>query len=186
MQHTLKILKPALVCFLVMTVLCGIVYTGVVTGIGQLFFPYQANGSIVTVTLADGTQKSYGSELLMQTFTKPEYLIGRPSGTTNLSPVSDAQAALVEERVAWWHTFDPENKADIPMDLVTASGSGVDPHISPEGAEYQVTRIAKARNIPEAQVREIITRYTTERFLGIFGETAVNVLKVNLALDGLL
>lgn len=186
MKQTLKILKPALVCFLVMTVLCGIVYTGVVTGIGQLLFPYQANGSIVTVTLADGTQKSYGSELLAQTFTKPEYLIGRPSGTTNLSPVSDAQAALVKERIAWWQAFDPDNKSDIPVELVTASGSGIDPHISPEGAEYQVARIAKARGIPEVQVREIIARYTTGRFLGLFGEPAVNVLNVNLALDGLL
>lgn len=186
MKQASKILRPALVCFLVMTVLCGIVYTGVVTGIGQFLFPYQANGSIITVTLTDGTQRSYGSELLAQTFTKSEYLIGRLSGTTNLSPVSDAQAALVKERIAWWHAFDPDNKADIPMELVTASGSGVDPRISPDGAEYQVARIAKARDIPEEQVWEIIARYTTGRFLGIFGEPAVNVLKVNLALDGLL
>ena len=125
----------------------------VVTGIAQLVFPDQANGSIITVTLKDGTKKDYGSALIAQEFTKPEYLIGRPMGTTNLSPVSEKQKELVQERIDWWHAFDPENTADIPMDLVTASGSGVDPHISPEAAEYQVTRIAKARGMREDAVR---------------------------------
>ena len=186
MKQALKILKPAFICFAVMTVLCGILYTAAVTGIAQLIFPHQANGSVITVTLKDGTKKDYGSELIAQAFTKPEYLIGRPMGTTNLSPVSDKQKALVRARIDWWHAFDPENTADIPMDLVTASGSGVDPHITPEAAEFQVRHIAKARGISEDAVRGIVSKYTSGRFLGLFGEPAVNVLQVNLALDGLL
>jgi K+-transporting ATPase ATPase C chain len=129
---------------------------------------------------------NYGSELLAQEFTKPEYLIGRPIGVTNLSPVSEEQKKLVQERIDWWHAFDPNNAVDIPMDLVTASGSGADPNISPEAAEYQVIRIAMARNMEEDEVRSIIQTYTSGRFLGFIGEPAVNVLKVNLALDGLL
>jgi K+-transporting ATPase ATPase C chain len=172
MKKSMKILRPAMVSFAVMTILCGVIYTVAITGIAQLFFPYQANGSVITIAVKDGTQKDYGSELIAQAFTKPGYLIGRPMGTTNLSPVSEEH-------------LDPENKNDIPMDLVTASGSGVDPHITPEAAEFQVTRIAKERGIPEDVVRGIIEEYTAGRFLGIFGEPAVNVLQVNLALDGL-
>lgn len=186
MKKVVKALRPAIVCLLVFTVVCGIVYTGAVTGIAQLFFPYQANGSIITVTLKDGTKKEYGSELIAQEFTKPEYLIGRPSGTSNLSPVSERQQKLVEERINWWHAFDPENKQNIPADLVTASGSGADPNVSPEAAEYQVTRIAKARGLGEDAVRDIVNKYTAGRFLGFWGDPAVNVLKVNLALDGLM
>jgi K+-transporting ATPase ATPase C chain len=186
MKRIWMALRPVLVCFLIMTVLCGIIYPGIVTGIAQAVFPSKANGSIITVTLKDGTQKSYGSGLIAQEFTKPEYLIGRPMGTTNLSALSEEQAALVQERIDWWHTFDPNNTADIPMDLITASGSGVDPNISPEAAEYQVARIARERGISEDTVREIIDKYSTGRFLGFWGEPAVNVLKVNLALDGLL
>ncbi|MDU7337827.1 MAG: K(+)-transporting ATPase subunit C [Clostridium sp.] len=182
----MKLLKPALICFGVMTLLCGVLYTMAVTGIAQLVFPNQANGSVITVTLRDGTQKNYGSELIAQEFTKPEYLIGRPGGVSNLSPVSKEQKKLVQERTDWWHSFDPNNKADIPMDLVTASGSGVDPNISPAAAEYQVARIATARNMTEDEVRNIIKACTSGRFLGFIGESAVNVLKVNLALDGLI
>ena len=186
MKKFLKTFRPAIVCLLVFIVLCGILYTGAVTGIAQLIFPEKANGSIITVTLKDGTKKEIGSELIAQEFTKPEYLIGRPIGTSNLSPVGEEQKKLVEERIKWWHDFDPDNTADIPSDLVTASGSGVDPNISPEAAEYQIERIAKARGISEDDVRKIIKRYTTGRFLGFWGEPAVNVLKVNLALDCLL
>lgn len=181
-----KIVKPALICFGVMMILCGILYTAAVTGIAQLLFPYQANGSVITVTLSDGTQKEYGSELIAQEFTKPEYLIGRPMGTTNLSPVGEEQEKLVQERMDWLHSIDPENTKEIPVDLVTASGSGVDPNITPEAAAYQVARIAKERDMTEDEVMDIIQKYTTGRFLGFWGEPAVNVLKVNLALDGLL
>lgn len=182
----MKLLKPALLCFIVMTLLCGVLYTAAVTGVAQLIFPKQANGSVITVTLKDGALQEYGSALIAQEFTKPEYLIGRPAGTTNLSPVSEEQKARVQERIDWWHAFDRDNTADIPMDLVTASGSGVDPNISPAAAEYQVARIAGERNISEEEVRAVIEKYTAGRFLGFWGEPAVNVLKVNLALDGLL
>lgn len=164
MKKFLKAFRPAIVCLLVFTVLCGILYTGAVTGIAQLIFPEKANGSIITVTLKDGTKKEIGSELIAQEFTKPEYLIGRPIGTSNLSPVGEEQKKLVEERIKWWHDFDPNNAADIPSDLVTASGSGVDPNISPEAAEYQVERIAKARGISQDDVRKIIKQYTTGKF----------------------
>ncbi len=186
MGKILKELKHAILCFAVMTILCGAVYTAAVTGIAQIIFPNQANGSIITVTLQDGTQKEYGSGLIAQKFTKPEYLIGRPAGVTNLSPVSGEQKKLVQERINWWRALDPENTADIPVDLVTASGSGVDPNISPAAAEFQVSRIAKARGMSENEVRDIIKKYTTVRFLGFWGEPAVNVLKVNLSLDKLI
>jgi len=186
MRKILKALKPVIFCFVIMTIICGVIYPGIVTGIAQLVFSNQANGSIFTVTLKDGTQKGYGSALIAQEFTKPKYLIGRPMGTTNLSPTSEEQKKLVQQRIAWWHSFDQKNNADIPMDLVTASGSGVDPNISPEAAEYQVARIAKERGISEDAVRKIISKYASGRFLGFWGEPAVNVLKVNLTLDGLL
>lgn len=182
----IKAFKPALLCFVVMTVLCGAIYPGIVTGIAQVVFGDKANGSIITVTLKDGTERTFGSAFIAQEFTKPEYLIGRPMGTSNLSPVGEAQRARVLERVDWLHAIDPDNEADIPMDLVTASGSGVDPSISPEAAEYQVARIARERSMSEDAVRAIIAKYTTGRFFGLWGEPAVNVLNVNLALDGLL
>lgn len=186
MKKFLKTLRPVIMCFVIMTILCGVIYTGIVTGIAQLIFPVQANGSIITVTLKDGTEKEYGSALIAQEFTKPEYLIGRPMGTSNLSAVSEEQKALVQERIEWLHSIDPDNNEDIPSDLVTASGSGVDPYISPEAAEYQVSRISRERNISEVLVIEIINKYTSGKFLGVWGEEGVNVLKVNLALDGLL
>jgi K+-transporting ATPase ATPase C chain len=185
-MKNLKIMKSALICFALMTLICGVLYTGVVTVAAQLFFPRQANGSIITVTLKDGTKKSYGSELLAQDFTKPEYLIGRPSGVTNLSPTSQQEKKLVQKRVDWLHSIDPQNKEKIPVDLVTGSGSGVDPDISPEAAAYQVSRIASARNISKDAVQELISKYTTKPLFGVIGEPVVNVLKVNLALDGLL
>ncbi|SHI20276.1 K+-transporting ATPase ATPase C chain [Sporobacter termitidis DSM 10068] len=186
MKRFWKALRPVLVCFLIMTVLCGLVYPGVVTAIAQAAFPAQANGSIVTVTLKDGTKKEYGSALIAQEFTKPQYLIGRPLGATNLNPAGADEKKKVQERIAWWHGFDPANTADIPLDLVTASGSGVDPNVSPAAAEYQVARIARVRGLGEDSVRAVIAEYTAGKFLGFWGERAVNVLKVNLALDGLI
>jgi len=177
-------LRPTLVSFVVLTLICGVVYPVIVTSIAQIAFPNQANGSIITVTQENGTTIDVGSALIGQTFTKPQYLIGRPQGTSQLSPVSEEQKALIQERVAWWRALDPENSGAIPSDLVTASGSGVDPNISPEAAEYQVDRIARVRNISAKTVREIIARYTTGKLLGLWGESGVNVLKVNLALDG--
>lgn len=176
---------PAIMCIIVMTVICGLIYPLAMTGIGQLIAPHQVNGSLA-VAQEDGQDVVYGSALIAQTFTQPEYLIGRPDtgAPSNLSPVSEEQRALVEERVAWWHALDPQNTKDIPMELVTASGSGVDPHISPAAAEYQVERIARERGLSADEVRAVIAQHTEGRALGILGEERVNVLLVNLDLDG--
>ncbi|WP_315167937.1 potassium-transporting ATPase subunit C [Metaclostridioides mangenotii] len=186
MKKVYEILRPAVMCFFIMAVICGIIYTTAVTGVAQVLFPQQANGSIVKVTLKDGTKKDYGSELIAQEFTKREYLIGRPMGTTNLSPVSDEQKNIVKNRIKWWHEFDPNNKKEIPIDLITASGSGVDPNITLQAAKFQVSRISKERGLSEDKVRETIDKYTTRRLLGFLGEPSVNVLKVNLSLDDLI
>lgn len=186
MNVFIKAIKPALLCFLCLTLICGIMYTGLVTVIAQLVFPDKANGSVIRVTLSNGTIAEYGSELIAQEFSHAEYLIGRPTGTSNLSSVSKEEAGLVQKRIQWLKLLDPDNNQVIPQELVTASGSGVDPYISPDAAEYQVSRIARIRGISESQVSVIIIRYTTQSFLGLWGEDGVNVLKVNLALDGLL
>ena len=185
---------------LVMTVLCGFLYTVVCTGINQVLFPHQANGSVIEI---DG--KSYGSELLAQQFIQPEHLWGRPMNldvtsltdgegnpvmyawATNKTPAGEEQDALVKERINALLEADPSMEGTpIPVDLVTVSGSGLDPEISPEAAAYQVHRIAEARGMSEEDVQAVIDQYTTDRWLGIFGESRVNVLKVNLALDGIL
>lgn len=190
----------ALGVVVVMTILCGFVYTLVCTGINQLLFPHQANGSVIEI---DG--KTYGSELLAQQFTQPEHLWGRPMSldltsftdeegnpvmyawATNKSPAGEDEEAMVQERIDALLEADPSMAGKpIPVDLVTVSGSGLDPEISPEAAAYQVHRIAEARGISEEEVQAVIDKYTTGRFLGIFGEPRVNVLKVNLALDGIL
>ena len=190
----------ALGLVLVMTVLCGFLYTVVCTGINQTLFPHQANGSVIEI---DG--KTYGSELLGQQFTKPEHLWGRPMSldltsftdeegnpvmyawATNQSPAGDEEDAMVQERIDALLEADPSMEGTpIPVDLVTVSGSGLDPEISPEAAAYQVHRIAQARGMSEEDVQAVIDEYTTGRWLGIFGEPRVNVLKVNLALDGIL
>lgn len=175
-----KRLRPALVCFGIMTVVCGVLYTLAITGVSQLLFSKQANGSTIEVD-----NQVVGSKLIGQEFTGTQYLIGRPMVVSNLSPTSEEQTALVEERVSYWKSLDTSNTSDIPADLVTASASGVDPYITPEAANYQVSRIAKERNMSESDVQSIIKKNTTNRFLGIFGEKGVNVLAVNLALDGL-
>lgn len=197
MKHTIT---RALGLVLVMTVLCGFLYTVVCTGVNQLLFPHQANGSVIEI---DG--KTYGSELLAQQFTKPEHLWGRPMNldltsftdedgnpamyawASNKSPAGAEEDALIQERIDALLEADPSMEGTpIPVDLVTVSGSGLDPEISPEAAAYQVHRIAQARGISEEAVQAAIDRYTTGRWLGIFGEPRVNVLKVNLALDGIL
>ncbi len=183
-----------------MMVLCGFAYTLLITGVGQLLFPRQANGSVIEV---DG--RTYGSELLGQEFTGPEYLWGRIMNIdvdsftdgngervmyawpSNLSPASPEYGALVAERVDALRAANPAmGGAPIPVDLVTCSGSGLDPDISPAAAEYQAARIAAARGITETEVRAAIDAATSGRLLGVFGEPRVNVLKVNLILDGIL
>ncbi len=194
------VLPKAFVIFFIFTVLCGVVYTMVVTGLAQLIFPNQANGSIIEV---DG--KKYGCELLGQQYTDPAHMWGRimnidvstykdENGKTvmyaepsNISPASDEYEALVAKRVAMLREANPDmDETAIPVDLVTCSGSGLDPHISRAAAEYQVPRIARENNMTEEEVREIIETCTDGKFLGVFGEETVNVLKVNLMLDGIL
>jgi len=195
-----SILPKAILIFLIFTVLCGVVYTGAVTGIAQLIFPKQANGSIIEVN-----GKKYGCELLGQQYTDDGHMWGRIMNIdvttfqdkngkplmyafpSNLSPTGDPYKALVAERVKKLRAADPDmGDTAIPVDLVTCSGSGLDPDISPAAAEYQTERIAKAGGRTEEEVQGIIDKCTTGRFLGIFGEKRVNVLKVNLMLDGIL
>lgn len=201
MMRTLKSMLPkATTLFFILTLLCGFLYTGAVTAFAQVLFPYQANGSIIEV---DG--QKYGCALLGQQYSDDGHMWGRimnldvstyqdKDGKTllyatpsNLSPASEEYEALVAERVKKLRAANPEMSATaIPVDLVTCSGSGLDPDISPAAAEYQIARIADARGISEQAVQDIIQKCTTNRFLGIFGEKTVNVLKVNLMLDGIL
>lgn len=197
MQTIKNVLPKAAMMFLIFTVVCGIVYTGVVTGIAQLLFPGKADGSIIEV---DG--KKYGSALLGQQYQDEGHMWGRimnvdvstyqdKDGRTlmyaypsNLSPASEEFKELVQERIRMLREANPDmNEAAVPVDLVTCSGSGLDPHISPGAAEYQVARIARANDMSKEAVREIIDKCTDGKFLGVFGEEAVNVLKVNLMLD---
>jgi len=185
MKKLFQLLRPALISYLIMTIICGFIYTITVTGFANALFQKQANGSIISILQENDITRDYGSLLIAQEFTSPKYLIGRPSGITNLSPVSIEQDEKLKERIAWLLSLDPDNKSSIPIDLIVSSASGVDPNITPEAAEYQVKRIAKIRGIKEETVRMIVNKYTTTRFLGFLGEPAVNVLQVNLALDGL-
>ena len=200
-MKTLKeVLPRAAIIFVIFAILTGLVYTGVVTGIAQLFFPNQAGGSIIEI---DG--KKYGSALLGQQYTDDAHMWGRImnidvttytgedgkplmyASPSNLSPASEEFEQLVGERVKKIREAHPQQgDVPVPVDLVTCSGSGLDPDISTAAAEYQIPRLAEARGIPEQEVRSIVKRYTNHRFLGIFGEETVNVLKVNLALDGLI
>jgi K+-transporting ATPase ATPase C chain len=175
---------------LVLTVLTGLLYPGVVTGLCQVFFPARANGSLV---VANG--HVIGSELIGQNFKKPEYFQPRPSaagndgydpmasGASNLGPTSQKLADRVKDSVASFRKNNPDYTGPIPADLVTASGSGLDPDISPASAEAQAQRIAKARGVPVEQVRNLIAGHTQGRDLGFMGDPRVNVLEINLALD---
>ena len=184
-------LRPALVILALMTLLTGVVYPLVVTGIGQVVFPWQANGSLI---FKDG--KVLGSALIGQPFDDPKYFWSRPSATSpfadnaasssgsNLSPTNPDLIKAVQGRVDALRAADPGNTAPVPVDLVTASGSGLDPHISPAAALYQVARVTKARKLAPETVRQLVERHTEGRFLGFLGEPRVNVLMLNLALDG--
>ena len=188
----------ALGVFALFTVVCGLGYTLVVTGIAQVAFPYRANGSLIKV---DG--KVVGSELIGQNFEDGDHMWGRIQNVSvvedengelmaygapsNLSPASEEYRQLVDARVEKIRAANPDADMDaVPVDLVTCSGSGLDPEISPDAAEYQVPRLAKATGKSEDEVRDIIAQCTKGRFLGVFGEPTVNVLKVNLMLDGTL
>ncbi len=183
-------LRPALVLFALLTALTGIVYPLIVTAIAQVAFPQQAAGSLV---VREG--KPVGSSLIGQNFSDPKYLWGRPSATgpmpnnasasggSNQGPLNPALADAVKGRIDSLRAADPGNTAPVPVDLVTASGSGLDPHISVAAARYQAARVAKQRGLPLAQVQQLIDGYTEGRLLGVIGEPRINVLRLNLALD---
>jgi len=186
----MKAILPALRVFLFLTIITGIVYPLLITGIAQAAFGHAANGSLIKV---DG--KTVGSSLVGQPFDDPKYFWSRPSATgpfpynaqassgSNMGPTNPALAKAITDRVAALQKADPSNKDAVPTDLVTASGSGLDPHISIAAAECQVSRVAKARGLDEAKVRELVTAHTTGPTFGVLGEGVVNVLELNLDLD---
>jgi K+-transporting ATPase ATPase C chain len=188
----LKMLRQSVVVLVVLGVLVGVIYPLAVTGISQAFFSHQAEGSMI---VQNG--RVVGSELIGQSFTDAKYFWSRPSATpeapyngeassgSNLGPTNPALLAAVEKRIQALRAVDPTNTEPVPVDLVTASGSGLDPDISPAAAEYQVDRVARTRGLAVATVRALIAQYTNGRQWGVFGEPRVNVLELNLALDDL-
>lgn len=185
-------LRPALVLFAVLTALTGIAYPLLVTAVAQLAFPDQAAGSLI---LRDG--RPVGSSLIGQAFSDPKYVWGRPSATgpmpynasnsggSNQGPLNPALADAVKARIEALRAADPGNTASVPVDLVTASGSGLDPHVSVAAAQYQAGRVAKARQLALPRVQQLIEQHTEGRLLGFIGEPRVNVLRLNLALDAM-
>ncbi len=186
------LIRPAVTLFVLLSVITGLIYPLLVTGIGQALFPKQAAGSLIE---RDG--KLIGSRLIGQNFTDPQYFWGRPSATapqpynaaassgSNFGPLNPALKDAVDARVQALRAADPGNTQPIPVDLVTASASGLDPHISPAAAEYQIARVAQARGLAPEIVRKLVAAWTEDRQWGIFGEPRVNVLELNLALDRL-
>ncbi len=184
------LVRPAVTLFILLSIITGLIYPLFVTGISQALFPAQAAGSLIE---RDG--KRVGSRLIGQTFTDPKYFWGRPSATgpypnnaaasggSNLGPSNPALKEAVQARIEALRAVDLGNTAPVPVDLVTASASGLDPHISPAAAEYQVARVARARGLPPEAVRTVVARHTEDRQWGVFGEPRVNVLELNLALD---
>jgi K+-transporting ATPase ATPase C chain len=185
-------LRPALVLFLLLTVLTGLLYPLLVTGLAQLLFPHQAAGSILT---RDG--HAVGSRLIGQSFSDPRYFWSRPSATTpqpyngtastgsNLGPLNPQLTDAIKTRIGALRAADPTNSAPVPVDLVTASASGLDPEISVAAADYQAARVARARGLAPERVQALIAQHTEGRLLGVLGEPRVNVLELNLALDAL-
>lgn len=186
-----KILRPTIVLFVALSAVTGIVYPLAVTGIAKAAFPAQAAGSLI-----EAGGKTVGSALIGQNFSDPKNFWGRPSATgpmannagassgSNLGPLNPALVDAVKGRIAALQAADPDNKRPVPVDLVTASGSGLDPHISVAAANYQASRVARARGVPLAQVQALIEQNTEGQLFGFLGEPRVNVLKLNLALSG--
>ena len=187
-----RLLRQSLSMLLAMSVITGLAYPLLVTGLAAALFPTQATGSLV---MREG--RPTGSALIGQSFTDPGYFWGRPSATSpmannavasggsNLGPSNPALADAVKQRIAALRAADPGNHAPIPVDLVTASGSGLDPEISPAAAQYQLARVARVRGLAQARVESLIREHTSSRQFGVLGEPRVNVLLLNLALDGL-
>jgi K+-transporting ATPase ATPase C chain len=183
--------RPALVSLIVLTFITGVIYPAIVTVIAKVAFNERAAGS---VTIVHG--KPIGSELIGQAFSDPKYFWSRPSATSpvpyaaesgsgsNLGPTNPALVDVVKQRIAALRAADPQNQQLVPVDLVTASGSGLDPHISVAAARYQSARVARTRRIPEATTEQLIQQFTEGRTFGVLGDERVNVLKLNLALDG--
>jgi len=186
-----SILRPALALFAALTLVCGVLYPLLVTGVAQAAFPAQANGSLVE---RDG--QVVGSRLIGQPFSAPGYFWGRPSATapmanngggsggSNQGPLNPALHDAVKGRVAALRELEPGNTAPVPVDLVTASGSGLDPEISVAAARYQAARVARARQLPAERVAALVEQHAERPVLGLFGEARVNVLALNMALDG--
>jgi K+-transporting ATPase ATPase C chain len=186
-------IRPALLVFALLTLLTGVIYPGVTTLIGALAFGRQVNGSVIEVG-----GRAVGSHLIGQPFSGAKYFWSRPSATgpmpynggvssgSNQGPINPAFEMAVRDRIAALQAADPGNRAPIPVDLVTASGSGLDPHISPAAAEYQVARVARERGVSEDSVRALVRGATEGRTFGVLGEPRVNVLELNLALDNAL
>lgn len=186
------LIRPAISLFVLLTAVTGLLYPAVVTGIAQTAFPAAANGSLV---VKDG--KPVGSALIGQNFTEPKYFWGRPSATgpmpynaaassgSNQGPLNPALVDAAKGRAAALHAADPGNTQPIPIELLTASASGLDPHISPAAADYQAERVARTRGLDAQTVRQLVARHTERRDLGMLGEPRVNVLMLNLALDTL-
>lgn len=185
-----KLLRQSFVLLLLMTVITGVLYPLAATGLAQLIFPQQASGSLI---VRNG--KPVGSVLIGQSFTDPKYFWGRPSATapnaynagassgSNLGPTNPALTEAVKQRIAGLRAADPGNQALVPVDLVTASGSGLDPEISPAAAQYQLARVARVRGLDPARVQALVNACTRGRQFGLLGEPRVNVLQLNLALD---
>lgn len=188
----IKQIRPALVILALLTLLTGVIYPLAMTGLAQLIFPRQANGSLIE---HDG--EILGSDLIGQPFDDPKYFWGRPSATgsfpynsaassgSNLGPTNPALEIAVQVRLEALRAADPGDQRLIPIDLVTASGSGLDPHISVASAQYQVPRVARERGLSESQIMSLVKEHTSGRTLGFLGEPRVNVLNLNLALDGI-
>lgn len=186
------LLRPALTLFIALSIVTGLLYPLLVTGVAQTAFPHQANGSLITQG-----GKTVGSELIGQSFTEPGHFWGRPSttapmpynasasGGSNLGPTNPALADAVKARIEALRAADPGNTRPVPVALVTASASGLDPQISPAAADYQAARVAKARGLPLAQVQALVQQHTESPWLGLLGEPRVNVLALNLALESL-
>jgi K+-transporting ATPase ATPase C chain len=186
-------IRPALVLFALLTILTGVAYPALVTGIAQVAMPWQANGSLIV----GGDGEVIGSELIGQHFDDPRYFWGRLSATashpfdaaassgSNHGPTSPALEEAARARIGALRAEDPADDAPVPIDLVTSSASGLDPHITPAAALHQVPRVASARGLPEERVRELVLAHVEERFVGVLGEPRVNVLRLDLALDQL-
>ncbi len=191
-MELLRQLKSALILFLLLTLITGLIYPAIVTGIAQLLFPWQTNGSLIKQN-----NIIIGSELIGQSFTDPKYFWGRPSATTpypynallstgsNLGPSNPVLLTLIKKRIEILHKADPQNMQLIPVDLVTASASGLDPDISPLAAYYQVHRVAMTRKLSENVVKKLVDQNIQYRTFGILGEPRVNVLYLNQTLDTL-